>query len=84
MSSGSGRFGTLAVPLFGLAVVVGFSATIFGFYRGRYDATRTLDAFTARLSGDVDLDSVRTDLIGVLHETVRPSHASVWLRDSRG
>jgi hypothetical protein len=54
------------------------------FYRSRYDAGRTLDAFTARLRGDVDLDSVRTDLVSVLHETVRPTHASVWLREGQG
>jgi hypothetical protein len=53
------------------------------FYRSRYDSSRTLDAFTARLRGDVDLDSVRADLVSVLHETVRPTHASVWLRGLR-
>lgn len=53
------------------------------FYRSRYDASRTLDAFTARLRADVDLDSVRADLVSVLHETVRPVHASVWLRGLR-
>jgi hypothetical protein len=50
------------------------------FYRARYDATRTIDAFSVRLRGDVDLDSVRADLIGVVHDTVHPAHASVWLR----
>lgn len=50
------------------------------FYRARYDAARTIDAFSARLRADVDLDSVRADLVRVIHETVHPSHASVWLR----
>lgn len=50
------------------------------FYRGRYDAARTLDAFAAGLRGDVDIDSIRRDLDRVIHETVRPAHASVWLR----
>jgi hypothetical protein len=53
------------------------------FYRERYDAARTLDAFAQRLRGDVDLDSVRRDLARTLHETMRPTHASVWLREGR-
>jgi hypothetical protein len=52
------------------------------FYRARYDAARTLDEFSDRLRGDVDLDSVRSDLVSVLEETVRPSHATVWLRQT--
>jgi hypothetical protein len=53
------------------------------FYRAGYDATRTIDAFSARLRGDIELDSVRADLITVIHETIHPAHASVWLRRPR-
>ena len=50
------------------------------FYRSRYDAQRTLDAFGTALRDQVDLDSVRAALLGVVDETLRPTHAGVWLR----
>ncbi len=50
------------------------------FYRRKYDARKTLDAFSARLRGASDLDGLNGELLAVVGETVQPSHASLWLR----
>ena len=50
------------------------------FYRGKYDAERTLAAFSVRLRSETDLETLSNDLMGVIGTTVRPEHASLWLR----
>ena len=50
------------------------------FNRARYDAESTVAAFAARLKDTVDLDSVRDDLAGVVHQALEPAHVSVWIR----
>jgi hypothetical protein len=50
------------------------------FYRGKYDAARTLETFNAKLREQVDLDSLAGELVGVVRDTMQPSHAFLWLR----
>jgi len=50
------------------------------FNRRRYDATRTVDHFAARLRDQVDLDALHRELVAVVDQTMQPTRTSLWLR----
>ena len=85
----AGGSSAVAVTLSTLAVALAFQplrrrlqrAVDHRFYRSRYDAARTLDAFTRRMRDQVDLETVRSEVLGVVQGALQPGYVSLWLRD---
>ena len=80
--------GALAVTLSTLAVAALFQPlrariqrTVDSrFYRGSYDSARTLEAFSARLREQIDLDALQVEVLGIVQQTLQPGQATLWLR----
>jgi hypothetical protein len=54
------------------------------FNRRKYNAAKTIEAFSARLRDQVDLNTLSAELLWVVDQTVQPTQASLWLRPSAG
>jgi hypothetical protein len=52
------------------------------FNRRKYNAAKTVEAFSARLRDEVDLDTLSTELLALVDETVQPTRSSLWLRST--
>jgi hypothetical protein len=50
------------------------------FDRRRYHAARAIETFSARLRDEIELDALPAELLAVVHQTVQPTTAVLWLR----
>ena len=73
--------GSVAIVVSTLGIAALFQPLRRWLQGGRYNAERTLAAFSATARDEVDIERLSEALVAAVKETMQPAHASLWLRE---